>query len=274
VQYATPFDVTVEFDACGQKAVSAWVTGADPTGLPARVQLIEISANGRVGVALSGDCAGDGSRPGEVTVSVFDADRPDIAARPVLTADETVEVVFLPAGSLSDDGSYLIVSSFEQPLVEGIASLIRVIDTATGEVVADNATHTAADYPRVDCTDEFLPPQFVGSTAIAYGALCPEGIAVVIWDLVTGESIDVLNPEYAGRAYETMTSATLSVDRLTYRDPASAWYLLCAEREIEQGGALVTGVTGSNPCWIGHGDDPMREVPMVTTIAASFQPFA
>jgi hypothetical protein len=272
VRYATPFDTSAEFDACGQRPVTAWVTGAAPTGLPDRVELIEISANGRVGVVLSGDCAGDGASLGEVTVSVFDADRPDIAARPILTVDETVEVVFLGGRSLSDDGSYLIVSSFVQPLVEGIAAHLRVIDTATGEVVADNATDTAAEYPRVDCTDEFLPPQFVGSTAIAYGALCPDGIAVVIRDLASGESIDVLNREYAGRSYETMVSASLSVDRLTYRDPAAAWYLLCAERETQQGDTIVVGAAGSNPCWIGHGNEPMRELPTATTIAASFQP--
>jgi hypothetical protein len=69
-----------------------------------------------------------------------------------------------------------------------------------------------------------------------------------------------------------MVSASLSVDRLTYRDPAAAWYLLCAERETQQGDTIVVGAAGSNPCWIGHGNEPMRELPTATTIAASFQP--
>ena len=71
-----------------------------------------------------------------------------------------------------------------------------------------------------------------------------------------------------------MTAASMQVDRATFTTPSTAWFILCAERETPQGdGSVVFDAPGSHPCWLGHGDDVIREIPAATTIAARFEPF-
>jgi hypothetical protein len=97
------------------------------------------------------------------------------------------------------------------------------------------------------------------------------GVATVIVDLAGGESIIVVNPAYAGRTYETMPTASMSVDRAAYTKPSSAWFLLCAARETPQpDGTTAIGAPGSYPCWLGHGEEAMREIPAASTSSATF----
>ena len=52
----------------------------------------------------------------------------------------------------------------------------------------------SGDLPRTDCGLGFVSMDFVSSTAIAYTAICSDGLAVVIRDLADGETLEVLQP--------------------------------------------------------------------------------
>ena len=121
---------TCSRDECNQTPATAWVTGADASGLPDWVTQIVVSADGRVGTAITVDCAStngtapDGGRAGsyDVSVIVFDPDAPNTLTS-VFTVDGADEAPNSLA--LSDDGSYLLVTTTPRPFAEGIARQIR-----------------------------------------------------------------------------------------------------------------------------------------------------
>jgi hypothetical protein len=279
VEYTPIQDGTV--DACGQNPIQSWVRGAEPTGLPAEVLSIALSADGKVGVVLTADCptdvadASDGLPDGSypITAVVFDPDRPDLAGADRFTIDGGTEALLQI--ELSDDGRYLLVSTAPRPLVEGNAATHRVIEVASGELIAEfGGDNNIGGLPHSDCGWGFLNVELVSSTSLAFTAICPdEGLAVVIHDFATGETFDEVNAEYVGRTYETMVSAGLQVDRTTYTSPNTAWFILCAERETAQpDGSIVTGADGSRGCWLGSGttNEPMREIPTQLPYGAHF----
>jgi hypothetical protein len=286
VAYGLRTDAEIQFDDCGQSPVEIWVNGAAPSGLPVTINDLAVSADGRVGIVASTDCpvdrplapdfAPEGSYP--IIVSVFDPDHPEMPAQTLLELDGGVEIVHTNSLVLSDDGSFLMLSSVDRARAgqEGMFGFTKFIDLATGNIVANIDLHAGTDdLPRGDCGFGYIDMEFVSSTAISYVAICPDdGLAVVIHDLVTGDTAESVNPQYAGRSYETMPSAILTVDRGTYTNPGSAWYLLCAEREtLLADGSVEYGSPTSHPCWVGHGNEPMSEIPTRSAVAfASFEP--
>jgi hypothetical protein len=259
-------------DACSQRRTTEWVHGAPADGLPEWASAIRLSADGRVGAIQTYDCP-DGSRlgdPHDATIRVFDANDPSAPSTLIATIEASNEI--LSNVDLSDDGTLLLVSTTPVPVTEGPNQQYRFYDTATGAVVAAVGEGVVSDLPRAECTTGYISPRFVSSSAIAYGALCPDGIAVVVADLRSGESSASLQPVYAGRTYETMVTAQLIVDRATYRSPADAWFILCAERwtELPPDLNVPADQPDLRPCWIGHGDEPMRNIPTATVLGATF----
>ena len=279
IAYGFPYDQQDDKDACLQMPAAAWVVGAEPTGLPERVEAIAVSADGRAGAAVSAACPTDGVLAGDdqpvgpydVTVAMFDADDPATPSRPILTIDGGAEGVLIV--ELNDDGSLLLLTTASRPFSEGPTGLTRIIDTASGDLVSVLGDGQPADLPHSDCGIDSV--QFVGTSGLAYMAICPEeGLAVVVSDLRTGETIDVVNPEYTDRTYETMPTASLIVDPATYTSPANAWYVLCAGRStLGPDGSVAYDLPGTRPCWLGHGDEPMREIPTATNLDARFTPY-
>ncbi len=275
VTYAYPFESQDDQDACRQMPSADWTTGAEPTGLPERVLDITLSADGRVGAVVAVSCPSDAqpsvdgtTGPYDVTVFRFDADDPTASAAPVLVVDGGAETFFRSA--LTDDGSFVMLETFPLPLAEGNSVITRVADTGTGDLVAElRDDRTSSPLPHATCSFGFVAIRLVGSSGLGYVAICPdEGLVVVVRDLVTGETVEAVNDEYIGRSYETMPNATFEIDRATYTGPGGAWYLLCAEREVDG----VIDPSNSRSCWIGRGDDPMREVPTTVGTLASFEP--
>ncbi len=274
VTYGYPFDSQEDLDACGQTPSVDWVTGAEPTGLPERVLDISLSADGRVGAVVAVSCPPDAepsvdgtTGPYDVTVFRFDADDPTASAIPVVVVDGGAEYFF--RSSLTDDGSFVLLETFPLPLAEGNSVLTRVADTGTGDLVAELRDDRASGLPHADCSFGFVAVRLVGNAGLGYVAICPEeGLVVVVRDLVTGETVEAVNAEYVGRSYETMPNASFEIDRATYTTPGGAWYLLCAERELDG----VIDPSNSRSCWIGRGGDPMREVPTTVGTLASFEP--
>jgi len=274
ITYAWPFESQDDRDACDQMPSADWVNGAEPTGLPERVLGITLSADGRVGAVVAVSCPFDAepsidgtTGPYDVTVFWFDADDPTASAVPVLVIDGGAEDFF--RASLTDDGSFVMLETYPLPLAEGNSVITRIADTGTGELVAELRDDRASGLPHADCGFGFVAIRVVGNSGLGYVAICPdEGLVVVVRDLVTGETVEAVNAEYVGRTYETMPNASFEIDRATYTTPRGAWYLLCAEREIDG----VIGPSDSRPCWIGRGGEPMREVPSTVGTLASFEP--
>ncbi len=279
ITYGFPYDQQDDMDPCLQMPAAAWVVGAEPTGLPERVEVIAVSADGRAGVAVSAACPTDGALAGDdqpagpydVTIAMFDADDPTTSPRPILTIDGGAEGVLIV--ELNDDGSLLLLTTASRPFSEGPTGLTRIIDTASGDLVSVLGDGQPADLPHSDCATDSL--QFVGTSGLAYMAICPDiGLAVVIHDLRTGETIDVVNSDYIDRTYETMPTASLIVDPATYTSPANAWYVLCAGRStVGPDGSISYDLPGTRPCWLGHGADAMREISTATNLEARFTPY-
>ncbi|HEY4332625.1 MAG TPA: hypothetical protein VGM78_08650 [Ilumatobacteraceae bacterium] len=278
VSYGQPL-IEDDLDACNQAHSSDWVMGASTAGLPDRVTEIVVAADGRTGAAISLTCPATGGvsgtavavRSSTMTVELFDPSHPDIAGRTVLTASGSDEAPESDSLALSDDGSYLLVTTLPQPAAEGNSTQIRIIDTKSGDVVAAIGRSQAGELPHAGCGLGFVSMRFVSSTALSYAAICDDGLWVVVDDLVTGQSFDTLQPAYAGRTYETMTTASLVVDRSTYTGPSSSWFILCASREtVQSDGTTVLDAPGSQPCWLGHGTNAMRSIPAKTTLSAGF----
>ena len=206
-----------------------------------------------------------------MTVAMFDADDPTIPSRPILTIDGGAEGVLIVEPN--DDGSLLLLTTASRPFSEPSAILTRIIDTVSGEIIAVLGDERSAELPHSDCGIDSV--QFVGTSSLAYMAVCPdEGLAVVIRDLRSGETIDVVNPEYRDRTYETLPAASLVVDPVTYAGPSNAWYVLCAGRStLQPDGSVAYDLPGTRPCWLGHGDEPMREIPTATNLDARFTPY-
>jgi Ni,Fe-hydrogenase III small subunit len=286
IAYGMSTDAQITFDDCNQSPVDIWIDGADPSGLPAQINDLAVSADGRVGVVAATDCpigrplaadfAPEGSYP--ITVAVFDPDHPDAPTRQLIELDGGTEIAHANSLSLSDDGSFLILSTSDRSQAgqEGMFGFTKIIDVATGDAVVDiDLKADTSNLPRDDCGYGYVDLQFVSSTAISYVVICPDqGLVVVVHDLVTNETAESVNPEYTGRTYETMPSARVIVDRSTYANPGTAWFLLCAEREtLQNDGTVVFGSPTSHPCWIGHGSEAMREIPTNSAVAgASFEP--
>lgn len=277
VTYALEVYGDVERDACRQ--THNRVNGGRAAGLPEWMTDLAISADGRVGAVASAECTagqtldeyGRPSQPLDIEVSLFDADQPDLPARTVATVNGVDEQ--LGSISLSADGSLLMISTSPYLTGEGYPGVdIRIIDTATGNVIVDHGPDTAFDMPHGECSTFPAEPRFVGTSAVTYASLCPDAIYVVIRDLVTGETIDVAATEYVGRTYETMVSAGLTVDEATYVSPKQSWFILCADRETTVGGVTNFGGASSNSCWLGNGDQPLRPIPSPTALTPSFKP--
>jgi hypothetical protein len=274
VTYVYPFESQDDQDACHQMPSADWVTGADTTGLPEWVLDITLSADGRVGAAVAVSCPSDAepsidgtTGPYAVTVFRFDADDPTAPAVPVLVVDGGAEFFF--RASLTDDGSFVMLETYPLPLAEGNLVITRMADTGTGELVTELRDGRASGLPHADCGFGFVAIRLVGNSGLGYVAICPdEGLVVVVRDLVTGETVEAVNAEYVGRTDETMPNAMFEIDRATYTTPGGAWYLLCVEREVDG----VIGPSGSRPCWIGRGAEPMREIPSTMGTLASFEP--
>ncbi len=279
ITYGFPYDQQDDVDPCRQMPSAAWVVGAEPTGLPERVDVIAVAADARSGAVVSADCptngvpAADDGPAGayDVTVAMFDADDPTIPSRPILTIDGGAEGVLIVEPN--DDGSLLLLTTASRPFSEPSAILTRIIDTVSGEIIAVLGDERSAELPHSDCGIDSV--QFVGTSSLAYMAVCPdEGLAVVIRDLRSGETIDVVNPEYRDRTYETLPAASLVVDPVTYAGPSNAWYVLCAGRStLQPDGSVAYDLPGTRPCWLGHGDEPMREIPTATNLDARFTPY-
>ena len=278
ITYGFPYDQQDDMDPCQQMPSAAWVVGADPSGLPERVEAIAVSADARSGAVVSVDCPTNGvlaaddepAGPYDVTVAMFDADDPATSTRPILTIDGGAEGVLIV--ELNEDGSLLLLTTASRPFSEPTTILTRIIDPASGETIVVLGDNQSAELPHSECGIDSV--QFVGTSGLAYMAICPEGLAVVVRDLRTGETIDVVNPEYVDRTYETMPAASLVVDPATYTSPADAWYVLCAGRStLQPDGSVAYDLPGTRPCWLGHGDEPMREIPTATNLDARFTPY-
>lgn len=143
VRYGDPRDQLRVVDECRQALTSGYITGADLTGLPERLQAITLSADGTTVAFMSVACPdkvvvddlGLSTDPYAVVVLVADADDPGRTAREVYRSDASVESLF--EMTLSPDGSYLQIGGSTTP----------GIDAPMVEVPVTGVSHTFGPPP-------------------------------------------------------------------------------------------------------------------------------
>jgi hypothetical protein len=248
-----PADTFPDVDLCAQNTVT--VTSPNGSALPPRALNVVVSPDDRTVATLSTDCPEAGAMgtdavgteaPFEWVLQVFDARRPELAGRVLAT---------IPSGetegrvTFSGNGRFVAVETVAQP---GQVS-VRVFDVDAGTEVdlglnLDGCRALGTGYST---SARFIGP-WVGDSSIALDIECEDrSTTLLVRDLTSDDDLVVAAPTTTDPAL-----VMVEVDAASYSSPGDAWFTFCD----------VTGPT----CWIGHGDNPLVELPGTAT--ASFLP--
>ena len=249
-----------DVDACRQNPVT--VSNAGGSALPDRALLLRVTPDDRYVVTVSSDCPapgpGDPNGPDVVDptsydaiVTVFDAARPERPGRilGMIPASDQPSTL-----TESGDGRFVSIDTFDD------TASVRFFDLEAGTeldlqddlglVVGDGCGVVGTDLSR------FVGP-WLGESSIAVTVLCPSETGAAT-SAATTSIVDLADPD---SRLELPTPSPgirgdVEIDRATFTDPADAWFTLCD--------------TADTTCWIGHGSDPLVELPGVAQ--ASFLP--
>jgi hypothetical protein len=231
-------DVFPDVDLCAQNVVT--VRSPAGSALPERARYLIVTPDDRHVVTLSSDCPEAGTMgadgvgtqlPYDIVVQVFDAQHPEIAGRTLAVAPVTDSASGITS---SDNGRFVAIGDRFFDLVAE-----REIDLGI------DCQSIGANYSR------FIGP-WVGESSVAIGVQCDDGSRLVVRDLMPGGGeLDVGVPTAVDRGF-----LTVEVDHAHYSTPDDAWFTMCD--------------VGATTCWVGHGSDPLVELPGVSE--ASFLP--
>jgi hypothetical protein len=236
-------DFYSDVDLCGQNTVNRPANSA----MPDHALDLVVSNDGKRVITASAVCpeAGkmgeDGSGTAlsfDVTVQVFDVDRPEVAGRLLGKMPRTEYASQL---YLSGNGRFASwatdVDSKRAVVFFDLEANTRVEDTTDCEIVWSR-------YSRYNGT-------FIGASSSAEGLRCSDGWKLRVRDLQSGSSLEIPVPNTTNSSFPSV-----EVDIAHYSTPESAWFTMCDAAQSR--------------CWIGHGADPLVE--LTDTTEASFLP--
>lgn len=235
-----------DVDLCGQNVVT--VRSPSGSALPDRAHVVSVSPDDRYVVVLSSECPEPGTMgadgigtqvPFSATLQVFDALRPDLPGRTLLSG-----VVALNVGeaTFSGNGRFVALDTYDG----GVQYPVFDLETGTGVEIADGCTVGGTTYSR-------LTGPWVGESSIAVVLSCADSQQLLVRDLMPGG--DELSVTIPG-ADPNGVLARAEVDVASFVAPGSAWFVLCD-------GLQAT-------CWVGQGDGELVELADVSD--ASFLP--
>jgi hypothetical protein len=245
--------LTTEFfpdvDLCEQNTVT--VTSPNGSSLPERARALLVSPDDRHVITLSAECPEEGTMgadavgtqlPYDLTLQVFDAQRPELPGRNLAVIPSSAQPSTLTS---SGGGGYVSISTF----ADSAAYRVFDIDTATevdlGLDVGSGCNVTGTRYSR------FIGP-WIGASSIAVTVGCVSTSTLHVIDLADPASqLTVPFPSSTEGGF-----VSFEVDYTTYRAPQNAWFTMCNATTFE--------------CWIGRGSEPVIELPGVAQ--ASFLP--
>jgi hypothetical protein len=238
-----------DVDLCEQNRVT--VTSPSGSALPERARLMRVSPDDRFVVTLSVACPEVGTLgldgvvtqlPYEFTLQVFDAQRPELPGRVLAEIRAAASPSALTA---SPNGRFISIETF------GLVSRYRIFDLESATEI-DLGLDAGADCNLIGTRYARFMGPWIGDSSIAVTAGCPTASTLHVLDLADPENrLSVPFPGPTGGGYTSM-----EVDYATFTDPQDVLFTMCDAR--------------TPMCWIGHGSEPLIELPGVAQ--ASFLP--